>query len=206
VSCSAVNQFVREIGEMRSYYQNVNMNALWFLIALNFLIFIITLIRPGGVYELLGLSGAGLSSQPWTIVTNMFVHGGFTHILFNMISLFFLGRFVLQLVGEGRFLVLYLLGGIAGNILFLLLASPYVISVGASGAIYALCGTLVMLAPKLRVFIIPIPVPIPLWVAVIIFLLLSFVFSGIAWQAHLGGLLLGLGAGFYFKKRRVFFR
>jgi len=163
------------------------MNALWFLIAANVLIFIITLARPEDVYTLLGLSAASFPHQPWTIVTNMFVHGGLMHILFNMISLFFLGRFVLQLVGEGRFLAVYFLGGIAGNILFLLLAPPYVISIGASGAIYAICGTLVMIAPKLRVFIIPIPVPIPLWVAMLIFLMLSFLFPGIAWQAHLGG-------------------
>jgi len=191
---------------MRSYYRNANLNALWFLIALNFIIFIITLTRPEDVYTLLGLSAAGFPHQPWTIVTNMFVHGGLMHIFFNMISLFFLGRLVLQMVGEGRFLVVYFLGGIAGNILFLLLASPYVISIGASGAIYAICGTLVMIAPKLRVFIIPIPVPIPLWIAMLIFLGISFLFSGIAWQAHVGGLLLGLGAGFYFKKKRIFFR
>jgi len=174
------------------------------LIALNIIIFIVTLARPDDIYSLLGLSAANFMHQPWTIITNLFVHGGFAHILGNMISLFFLGRFLLQLVGEKKFLLVYFLGGIAGNVLFILLAPPLALGVGASGAIFALGGALVMMAPGLRVLVIPIPIPIPLWIAIIIFLLISFV-PGIAWQAHLGGLLLGLGAGYYFKKRGYFY-
>jgi membrane associated rhomboid family serine protease len=56
--------------------------------------------------------------------------------------------------------------------------------------------------PRVPVIIFPIPVPMPLWVAIIILVGLSFLFSGIAWQAHLGGVLLGLLAGFILKKRR----
>ena len=185
-------------------YRTFDLNALLFLIALNVIIFIVTLARPDDIYSLLGLSAANFTHQPWTIITNLFVHGSFSHILFNMISLFFLGRFLIQLVGEKKFLVVYFLGGIAGNILFILLARPFDVGIGASGAIFALGGALVMIAPELKVLIIPIPVPVPLWIAIIIFLLISFV-PGIAWQAHLGGLLLGLGAGYYFKKKRSYF-
>ena len=185
-------------------YRPVNLNALWFLIALNVIIFVVTLTRPDEIYSWLGLSAANFLNQPWTIITNLFVHGSFFHIFGNMISLFFLGRFLLQLVGEGRFLLVYFLGGIAGNILFILLASPFAVGIGASGAVFALGGALAIMAPRLKVLIIPIPVPIPLWVAIIIFLFISFV-PGIAWQAHLGGLLLGLGAGYYFKKKRSYF-
>lgn len=92
-----------------------------------------------------------------------------------------------------------------GNILFMLLAPRFAIAIGASGAIFSLGGILAMIAPKMRVFIIPIPIPIPLWIAIAIFLLISFL-PGIAWQAHLGGLLVGLGAGFYFRKKRPYFR
>jgi Uncharacterized membrane protein (homolog of Drosophila rhomboid) len=187
-------------------YRTVNLNPLWFLIALNIIIFIVTLVRPEEIYSFLGLSAANFLHQPWTIVTNLFVHGGFGHLICNMISLYFLGRFVIQLVGAERFLIVYFLGGIVGNILFILLASPFYIGIGASGAIFALGGMLVMIAPGLRVFMIPIPIPVPLWVAMAIFLLISFLGSGIAWQAHLGGLLLGLGAGYYFKRKRTYFR
>ena len=111
---------------------------------------------------------------------------------------------MIQLVGVGRFFLVYFLGGIVGNILFILL-KPYSIGIGASGAIFALGGALVMIAPKLKVFMIPIPIPVPLWVAMVIFLLISSLGSGIAWQAHIGGILLGLGAGYYFKRKRTYF-
>ncbi|MEE8636555.1 MAG: rhomboid family intramembrane serine protease [Dehalococcoidia bacterium] len=182
-------------------YGTVNLNALWFLIAVNALIFVITLVRPAEVAGSLGLTPALLSQQPWTIISSMFVHGSFTHILFNMIGLYFLGSFLIRAVGERSFLVVFFLGGLAGNVLFILLADPFSTAVGASGAIYALGGALAILVPRAPVLIFPIPVPIPLWAAILIFLLLSFL-PGIAWQAHLGGLFLGLVAGLVLRRRR----
>jgi len=182
-------------------YRAVSLNVLWFLVALNVLIFIITLLRPQSVINLLGLTPGLLSQQPWTIVTSMFVHGGFAHILFNMISLYFLGSFLIRAAGEKSFLAIFFLGGLAGNILFILLADPYSTGIGASGAIFALGGALAVMLPRVPVLVFPIPVPIPLWAAILIFLLLSFL-PGIAWQAHLGGLLLGLIAGLILRKRR----
>jgi len=186
-------------------YRPVNLNVLWFLIALNVLIFIITLLRPGEVIGLLGLTPDKLSQQPWTIISSMFVHGSVWHILFNMISLYFLGSFFIRVAGEKRFLAVFFLGGLAGNILFVLLAHPFSTGIGASGAIFALGGALAVMVPRVPVFIFFIPVPIPLWVAIIIFFLFSFL-PRIAWQAHLGGLLLGLIAGLIFKRRgRIYY-
>jgi membrane associated rhomboid family serine protease len=189
-------------------YRAVNLNVLWFLIALNVLIFILEIVIGGypitqanELVRFLGLTPALLSQQPWTIISSMFVHGGFTHILFNMLSLYFLGSFFLRAAGEKSFLAVFFLGGLAGNILFILLANPLSIGIGASGAIFALGGALAVMVPRVPVFIFFIPVPVPLWVAILIFFFLSFL-PGIAWQAHLGGLLLGLVAGFIFKKRR----
>jgi membrane associated rhomboid family serine protease len=190
-------------------YRAVNLNVLWFLIALNIVIFIIE-IAVGGypitgnneIVRSLGLATVLLSQQPWTIITAIFVHGGFTHIIFNMISLYFLGSFFLRAAGERSFLAVFFLGGLAGNALYILLAPPNVIGIGASGAIFAIGGALAVLVPRVPVYIFFIPIPMPLWVAIIIFFLLSFLFSGIAWQAHLGGLLLGLAAGLIFRRRR----
>ncbi len=182
-------------------YTTFSLNAVWFLIAVNILVFIFTLVRPEAVY-FLGLTPAYFLQQPWTIVTNLFVHGGIGHIVVNMISLYFLGSFVLRLLGEKRFLLVYFLGGIIGNVFYLFLGPPLIPGVGASGAIFALGGVLAIMAPKLPVFMFFIPVPIPLWIAIIVFLLISF-FPGIAWQAHLGGLLVGLVAGYYFRTRRT---
>ena len=195
---------------MRSYGA-FSLNAIWFLIAVNILVFIFTLIRPEAIF-ILGLTPAYFLYQPWTIITNLFVHGGIGHIMCNMISLYFLGSFLLRLTGEKRFLIVYFLGGIVGNIFFIfyykLLPGAYpVMGVGASGAIFALGGALAIMAPRVPVFIFFIPISTPLWLAIVIFLLISFIpAAGIAWQAHLGGLLLGLIVGYYFKRRKTYSR
>jgi len=194
-------------------YRPINLNVLWFLIALNVLIFILEIVigeypieRAGEIVNkvvlLLGLRPDQLSQQPWTIISSMFVHGGFAHILFNTISLYFLGSFFLRAVGERSFLAVFFLGGLAGNALYILLAPPNVTGIGASGAIFAIGGALAVLVPRVPVYIFFIPIAMPLWVAILIFFLLSFLFSGIAWQAHLGGLLGGLIAGFVLRRRR----
>ena len=180
--------------------QDPGMNAILFLVALNVVVFFFQLLRPE-LTQFLGLTPSLILDRPWTILTNMFVHGSFNHILFNMISLFFLGSFLLRLVGEADFLKVYFIGGIAGNILYILLGPQNIPGVGASGAIFAIGGTLALIAPKLPVIVFPLPVPVPLWGAMTFFLLISFVISGIAWQAHLGGFLLGMAAGYYFRHR-----
>jgi membrane associated rhomboid family serine protease len=185
-------------------YQRFKLNSIWVLIGLNFLLFIVTAIVPGLIF-FLGLQPANFPQQPWTIVTNLFVHSGLWHIIANMITLYFFGSFLARLVGEAKFLTLYFGGGVLGNILFILLGPPGSIAVGASGAIFALGGALAVMRPKLRVFVFPIPAPVPLWVAVIGgFLILSF-FPHIAWQAHLGGLVFGLVAGYFFRKRERYY-
>lgn len=109
--------------------------------------------------------------------------------------------FVISLVGETYFLATYFAGGIVGGLFYLLLPSSlFAPVVGASGAIYALGGILVAMRPAQPVYMIPIPIQVPLWVAVIIGFVLTLL-PGIAWQAHLGGLILGLALGFYFRRR-----
>ncbi len=181
-------------------YQGFRMNTIWGLIVANLLVFIVTRLFPELVL-LFGLMPATVLERPWTILTSIFVHGGLWHILANMYMLYFFGSSVYRLVGKGRFLAVYFGGGILGSILYIILAPAFSLAVGASGAVFALGGVLAMMTPKMKVFIFPIPIPFSLWIAVIGgFLVLSFAPS-IAWQAHLGGLLLGLIAGYYFKKR-----
>ena len=189
---------------MYKSYRSFNLTPIWLLIGINLLLFIATSIKPELIF-LFGLQPASLLAKPWTIVTNLFIHGGIGHIIANMLTLYFFGSFLCRLIGTRRFLIIYFSGGILGNIFYLFLSpSPFSIAVGASGAIFALGGVLTVLTPRLRVFIFPIPVPLPLWVAVIGgFIILSF-FPHVAWQAHLGGLVLGLGAGYFLRKRRHF--
>ena len=185
-------------------YQSFKLSPILILIMVNFLLFIATIIVSELIF-LLGLMPAGFLSRPWTIVTSMFIHAGFWHIIANMLTLYFFGNAVLRLVGTGRFLIVYFGGGILGSILFILLAPPLSLVVGASGAVFALGGALTMMRPRLTVFVFPIPVPIPLWLAVIGgFFILSFL-PYIAWQVHLGGLVLGLVAGYIFRRRERYF-
>jgi len=183
------------------------------LITVNLLFFIITAILPT-LRISLSLLPIAVLSQPWTILTSMFLHGGLWHIFANMMTLYFFGSTLLGMVGRGRFLTVYFCGGIIAGIFYTVITflgaisgiaffgSPFVPVVGASGAVFALAGGLVVLRPRMAVMIFPIPLPIPLWVAVIGgFLLLSFMPS-VAWQAHLGGLVVGLIAGYIFRRRR----
>ncbi len=177
----------------------INLTPIFVLIAVNILIFIATSIKPSAI-DLLGVAPATFSSQPWTIISAMFTHGSIWHILTNMITLYFYGMYVLALVGEVKFFLVYFVGGLVGNALFLLLANPYSIAVGASGAIFALGGALVVLVPRLKIMIFPIPIPMDLWIAILFFALISLQ-PGIAWQAHIGGLITGLVAGAIFRVR-----
>ncbi len=185
-------------------YQRFSLNPIWIIIAINLLMLVATSISPNLIFHL-GLVPASFLSQPWTIVTNLFIHGGLWHLLTNMLTLYFFGTYLSRLLGDSKFLIIYFAGGILGNILYLLLGEPFSVAVGASGAVFALGGALTMMRPKLRVFIFPIPVPLPLWVAVIGgFLILSFL-PLVAWQAHLGGLIVGLIAGYIFRRKEYYF-
>jgi len=200
---------------MSRSYRNDNIVPVLAIIVLCFLVYITTeaaRMMGHNLVPLLGLSTVSFLSQPWTIVTNLFVHGNIWHLIFNMLTLYFFGTFLIRLIGIRDFLIIYFGGGILGNIFFMFFAilrdsifmDPrflYAIVIGASGAIFALGGTLALLTPKLRVYIFPIPVPMPLWVAVLIgFAILSFM-PGIAWQGHLGGLVFGLIAGLMLRRR-----
>jgi len=133
---------------VRYGYPRDGLNAILILVIINFIIFFATLIRSELIY-FLGFQPAAFLSRPWTVVTAMFVHAGFWHIFANMITLYFFGSYFSTLVGRGRFLLVYFAGGIIGNLLFWVLASPFAVAVGASGAVFALAGGLVVMRPKL---------------------------------------------------------
>ena len=176
--------------------RSVNLTPIWVLMAVNVLVFIATTIRPEAINSL-GVTWSTFYSQPWTIVSAMFTHANIFHILFNMLALYFYGMYVLALVGEARFFLVYFIGGLVGNAFFLL-TNHVDMAIGASGAVFALGGLLVVLVPRLKVMIFPIPVPMDIWIAIIIFAVLSLS-PGVAWQAHAGGLVTGLTAGYILK-------
>jgi membrane associated rhomboid family serine protease len=182
-----------------------DLTPIWVIMGINLLIFIILLFKPDFVI-MLGLQPAAIMARPWTIITAMFTHASFWHILANMFTFYFFARFMTGLVGNKYMMIIYLVGGIAGNIFFILIAlvlpgTMYNIAIGASGAVFALGGALAVLRPQVRVISFPIPIPMPLWVAILIGFLILSVLPGIAWQAHLGGLICGLLAGLMLRNK-----
>ena len=188
------------------------MEDIFILILINVIVWIGVQVRPDLV-NTLALTPSQVWTHPWQILTSMFTHQNFFHILFNMWTLYFFGSAVHQLLGAKRFWVIYMVGGIFGGIFYVALAyAGHALSfgffgnidigaIGASGAIFALGGALAVLRAQMRVMIFPIPAPMPLWVAIVgSFLVLTFI-PGVAWEAHLGGILFGAGAGWYWRRR-----
>ncbi|HWR71182.1 MAG TPA: rhomboid family intramembrane serine protease [Dehalococcoidia bacterium] len=190
-------------------YRTPNPTGVLVVIFVNVLVFIATSLKSDLIYDL-HLVPATFTSEPWTIVTSLFVHADLFHILGNMVTLYFFGTYLTMLVGETKFLAIYFLGGLLGNVFYILYAlyAPWgdanIGVVGASGAVFAIGGALAVLRPNLKVLVFFI-IPMPLWAAVIGgFLLLTLISAGlnIAWEAHLGGLVLGLIAGFLFRNNK----
>ena len=190
-------------------YRGAGVNLIFVIIGINLLLFLPTIVSQEIREELIinfGLWSKGtFLDYPWGIVTSMFIHNGVFHLFANMITLYFFGSYLYRLLGGGRFLILYFGGGILGSVFFILLAPPVSLAIGASGAIFALGGALSVMRPNLRVFIFLIPVPMPLWVAVIGGFFILSLLPLVAWQAHLGGLVFGLIAGYLFKKRTGYY-
>jgi len=181
------------------------LESIYAIILINVLIFIGIFIRPDLV-SALALSPSSVWGHPWTIITSMFTHYNFTHILFNMWALYFFGSAILRILGVQRFWLLYMIGGIIGSLAYVLLRDTNAPVIGASGAIFALGGALAVLRPQTKVVFFPIPIPVPLWIGVltnfvIISLMEIMLHLNVAWQAHLGGLIFGAAAGWFYRRR-----
>ena len=132
----------------------------------------------------------GVAEGQWyRMLTSMFLHGSPTHIIFNMLTLWWIGG-PLEALGRARYISLYFISGLAGSALCYLLTAPNQPSLGASGAIYGLFGATAVLMRRLNSDMRPI---IALLVINLIF---TFGWSGIAWQAHIGGLVAGVVVGY----------
>ncbi len=148
----------------------------------------------------------------WTWVTSVFAHGGFFHIVFNSIVIYFFGRIVEQYVGSRDYSLLFLASGIVaglGQIAIITLQTSNLATapgvVGASGAGLALMGVLTILNPGMRVLLYFV-VPVPIWVLTLGYAGISVLGlanpvsgGGVADGAHLIGLLIGLAYGLYVK-------
>jgi membrane associated rhomboid family serine protease len=139
-----------------------------------------------------------LAGKVYTIVTSLFIHASFEHVFFNMIALFLLGTSLEKCVGKGKYLLVYFLGGIIGNLVTLIpfLFSPDTIGVGASGAISALVGLGMFICPG-KLVIFPSVIPLPFVIAGTLYFLITvsniLVPSDytIGYPVHMMGIIVG---------------
>lgn len=146
----------------------------------------------GAFSPLLGLS------EPWRFLTAAFLHSetDVMHLVFNLAGLYFMGQFLEPLFGRARFIAVYLLSAIGGSVGYLLLApapighGSFVVwtqsMVGASGAVFGLFGAAIMILLRTGASVRGMLVLLAINMA------LPFIYPNIAWQAHLGGLVVGL--------------
>jgi membrane associated rhomboid family serine protease len=157
-----------------------------FLIA-NVLMFFVQM-TVAGTEPLLWFRPVQFLQQPWTLVTYMFLHGGFMHILFNMLGLYFFGPRVEQRIGSPRFFALYMISGITGGLLSFY--NPVVPIIGASGAVYGVLLAYARFWPRDQILIWGI-IPVEVRWLVLIYTVMSLlgIGGGVAHFAHLGGFL-----------------
>ncbi|MFG3294943.1 rhomboid family intramembrane serine protease [Streptomyces sp. NPDC048179] len=129
--------------------------------------------------------------QYYRMLTSMFLHdsSNYMHIVFNMLSLWWIGGPLEAALGRARYLTLYLVSGLAGSALTYLLAAQNQPSLGASGAIFGLFGATAVLIRRLNYDMRPI-------IALLVINLIFTFSGGIAWQAHIGGLVAGVITGY----------
>lgn len=132
--------------------------------------------------------------RPWTFVTSMFMHqpSSILHILFNMLTLWSIGPVLERMMGHWPFLALYVLSGLGGNLGMMVWAavSPYdsgwlTAAYGASGALFGLFAAVLVVYRRVGIDITSMLV----WM--VINFLLPVVVSNVAWQAHVGGFVVG---------------
>ncbi len=200
------------------------------LIAINVIVFLIELRygpRVQVLFQRYGVIPVRLWSWPeqpevlLTLITSQFLHGGWYHIIGNMIYLWIFGDNVEDQMGHGRYLVFYLLSGVLAALAQAFMTPTSTIpSIGASGAISGVLGAYMLFFPNARVVLgIPIffylsVVEIPAFIALGYWFISQYLngllalatgaleVGGVAWWAHIGGFVAGLILGPLFRERR----
>ncbi|MFC3879028.1 rhomboid family intramembrane serine protease [Algoriphagus namhaensis] len=192
-------------------------NSLYKLIAINLLVFLALMVvrvifTIGGLgdwysdfvqYFMMPASVSRYVFQPWSALTYMFMHEGFFHILFNMLFLYWFGQLVHQFLGSRKLTNLYILGGLAGALFYVVIynLAPYFsnsvdssLMLGASAGVFAIVVGAATLSPNTTFFLILIG-PVKIKYIAIFYVLVSFANSAGANAggelAHLGGAMLG---------------
>jgi membrane associated rhomboid family serine protease len=209
---AARRQFNRARGAYGSFGASVTMA----IIAINVLVFLADAATTGFHLSLWGgygtLMEAGWVSAPevangewWRLFTSMFLHFGILHIAFNMYALYLFGPILEQLYGHLEYGLMYVLCGLGGSVLTILLADPRSAAAGASGAIFGLFGVAFVVSRRRHLMLGPQARAILSQAGILLLLnlVITFTVPTISWTGHLGGLAVGAVLGLALAPRNV---
>lgn len=191
-------------------------------IAINILVFLYQVSLPLPQMEQFVMTYASIPSEImsgqdlFTLFTSMFLHGDWMHLLGNMMFLWIFADNIEATIGNSRFLLFYLIGGLAahaGHIFFNM--ESIIPTVGASGAISAVMGAYLIMFPtsKIKMLALVFVVRIPAFIFLIFWIFQQVMLgqaslqtastetAGVAWWAHIGGFIFGVLGGFIYRNR-----
>jgi membrane associated rhomboid family serine protease len=173
----------------------------------NIVLFILTLLTGDFFYEYFAQwNFRGDNYHFWQLVTHQFLHGGFVHIIFNMLALVSIGPFCEEYLGERKFLPFYILSGIGAALLHMSIVNSNIPMVGASGAIFGLLALFAFINPNEKLYLFLIPFGIKAKYLTLLLFLMEItlgIYSNsnrIGHWAHVGGGLTGIVLYFLNKK------
>lgn len=181
----------------------------WSLIIVNVLVFELMFSMPEAMLDS-ALEALYFSSshifEVWRWFTSMFIHASPSHLFFNMVALYFFGRVIEEELSAPKWLGIYFLSGLAGNLVYGLTSTAP--AVGASGCIFGMLGAAMLLKPKepIRLYLLPLPLGL---IAVLYILTQAALAAlpsagvGIAYMAHIGGLIAGSAMMFVFEPKEA---
>jgi membrane associated rhomboid family serine protease len=182
---------------IRRPFQYRYFNATFILIGVNVLVYLLTNISRTAVFYLAMNPGMVLRGGAiWQLITYMFAHANLTHILFNMLGLFFFGVQVERRMGSVEFLLFYFVSGIGAGLFslftYVLTGSYGVILLGASGAVFAVLLAFATYFPHANIYIMGIlpiraPILVLIYTGIELFSSIASVRSGVAHLTHLAG-------------------
>lgn len=198
------------------------------LIGLNVLVFLLQVTMPVGQQQSFVFDFGAIpveltrGEDLYTLLTSMFLHGGWMHLIGNMLFLWVFADNIEAVIGNFNFLLFYLLGGLAASVVHIVFnLGSNIPAVGASGAISAVLGAYLMMFPKSKVKVFVAYIFRSFYMPALYFLgfwgVQQFVngfitiiprsdsthTSGVAWWAHIGGFIFGIVLGYFAKKMYV---
>jgi membrane associated rhomboid family serine protease len=206
---------------MGYYREQTNMPpAVKYLLLINIFVYLTQMLLPAGLdvwfERTFALHYPASVMTPLQLVSYMFLHGGFSHLFFNMFALWMFGRIVEYDLGSKRFLTYYLVCGVGAGIIQLLVnylefgGLPFpVVTVGASGAVFGLLLAYGMMHPNNVVMLMFPPIALKAKWFVVVYGVLELMGgvassgSNVAHFAHLGGMLFGFLLLRYWKRKNM---